>query len=326
MAPEQATFNAVDVDTRADVYSLGVILYELLTGTTPITRETVKKVAFDEMLKLVREQDAPRPSTRLSTTECKPDTAVKRNVDSLKLSKLVKGDLDCVVLKALEKDRNRRYQTSAGLAADVQRYLDRQPVQAVPPSAAYHLRKFVRRNRMGVLAASVLALALVGGIAGTTWGLILARRQKADAENARTAETERVVERDAALGKAETALRQEAQRVTERDAAVKVADERAADLNYRLGISNFVLANAAYENRDVILAAERLEAVPAAAARLGMVFPQAARPAAGCVLCTDIRAVYTPWRSARTENGSSPVQATRWLSCGTCARGRRSAN
>ena len=168
MAPEQATFNAIDIDTRADVYSLGVILYELLTGTTPITRETVKKAAFDEVLKLVREQDAPRPSTRLSTAEAEPETAVNRKVDQVKLSKLVKGDLDCVVLKALEKDRNRRYQTAAGLAAEVQRYLDGEPVQAVPLSAVYRLRKFIRKHRLSVIAAAVVLMTLLAGVVTST--------------------------------------------------------------------------------------------------------------------------------------------------------------
>jgi len=181
MAPEQATFNAVDVDTRADVYSLGVILYELLTGTTPITRETVKKVAFDEVLKLVREQDAPRPSTRLSTTESKPQTAVNRNVDQMKLSKLVKGDLDCVVLKALAKDRTRRYETANALAMDIKRHLNNEPVLARPPSKFYEFQKSVRRHKVGFAATAAVIVVLATGIAMTIWQAVRATRESSRA-------------------------------------------------------------------------------------------------------------------------------------------------
>jgi serine/threonine protein kinase len=163
MAPEQATFNAVDVDTRADVYSLGVILYELLTGTTPITRETVKKAAIDEMLKLIREQEAPKPSSRLSTSDGVPHIAANRNIDPARLSNLLRGDLDWVVLKALEKDRQRRYETASGFARDIEHYLNDEPVLACPPSARYRLRKFVRRNKAPLITGGLIALSLVVG-------------------------------------------------------------------------------------------------------------------------------------------------------------------
>ncbi len=167
MAPEQAAFNAVDIDTRADVYSLGVILYEMLTGTTPITRETVKKAALDEMLKLIREQEAPKPSSRLSTAGSKPNIAANRNIDPAKLSKLLRGDLDWVVLKALEKDRKRRYETANGLAADIQRHLSNEPVVARSPSAAYRLQKTWQRNKLAFAAGAAIAASLVIGIAAS---------------------------------------------------------------------------------------------------------------------------------------------------------------
>ena len=181
MAPEQATFNAVDVDTRADIYALGVILYELLTGTTPLTRDTVRKAALDEMLKLIREQEAPTPSSRLSSAENKPTVAANRQMEPLKLGRFVKGDLDWIVLKALSKERDRRYETANGFAADVGRFLNHEPVQAGPVSTAYRMVKFVRRNRGQVIAASLVLFALLAGIAGTTVGLFRAESARREA-------------------------------------------------------------------------------------------------------------------------------------------------
>jgi serine/threonine protein kinase len=149
MSPEQAGQSSLDVDTRSDVYALGVLLYELLTGTTPFESETLKKVGLDEMRRIIREEEPPTPSQRLSTLEAKACSTVseRRGVDERRLRQLLQGELDWIVMKALEKDRNRRYESASAMAADVQRYLNDEPVAACPPSAGYRLRKYARRHR-----------------------------------------------------------------------------------------------------------------------------------------------------------------------------------
>ena len=192
MAPEQASFNAVDVDTRADVYALGVILYELLTGSPPIEKDRLKKVALEEVLRVIREEDPPTPSHRLSTAEGVPSVAANRQTEPKKLGRLVKGDLDWMVMKALSKDRDRRYETANGFAADVGRYLAGEPVLAVPPSAGYRLRKFVRRNRAAVVATAAVLLAVLTGAGVSAWQAIRATAAEKDArESARMADEER---------------------------------------------------------------------------------------------------------------------------------------
>ncbi len=164
MSPEQASFNHLDVDTRSDVYSLGVLLYELLTGTTPIDRKSLGKAALLEILRIVREVEATRPSAKLSTIDTLPRVAANRGTEPAKLSKLMKGELDWILLKALEKDRTRRYDTATGLARDIERYLADDVVEARPPSTGYRLKKFVRRHKGQVIAASLVLLALAGGL------------------------------------------------------------------------------------------------------------------------------------------------------------------
>jgi len=184
MSPEQAELNNLDVDTRSDIYALGAILYELLTGSVPFSRQQLQAAAFTEMLRMIKEVEPPKPSTKLSGSGTLPSVAAERHTEPKKLIALVRGELDWIVVKCLEKDRARRYQTANGLALDLQRYLANEPVVAGPPSAGYRVHKFIRRNRGPVLAASLLLMALAGGIVGTAIGLVRAER-------ARQAEEER---------------------------------------------------------------------------------------------------------------------------------------
>jgi WD40 repeat protein/serine/threonine protein kinase len=165
MSPEQAEVNQLDIDTRSDVYSLGVLLYELLAGSPPVTRKELEQVGVLEMLRVIREQEPPRPSIRLSTAAGLPTLAANRSTEPRRLAALVKGELDWIVMKALEKDRSRRYETANSFALDVQRYLNDEPVQACPPSAWYRVQKFVRRNKRALGMASALLLALVVALA-----------------------------------------------------------------------------------------------------------------------------------------------------------------
>jgi serine/threonine protein kinase len=155
MSPEQVELSGLDVDTRSDVYALGVLLYELLTGTTPFTGEALQAAALDEMRRIIREEEPPRPSIRLSTlgAEVRSSASLKRGLDERQLQKLLRGELDWIVMQTLEKDRSRRYESASALAADVQRYLGDEPVLACPPSAGYRLRKLARRHKVALVTS-----------------------------------------------------------------------------------------------------------------------------------------------------------------------------
>ncbi|HEX3147740.1 MAG TPA: serine/threonine-protein kinase [Gemmataceae bacterium] len=186
MSPEQAEFNQLDIDTRSDIYSLGVLLYELLAGSPPFAKGDLEKAGMLEMLRVIREKEPSKPSTKLSTAERLPTLAANRGTEPAKLTKLIRGELDWIVMKALEKDRGRRYETAGGLAEDVHRYMLHEPVHAHPASAAYRLRKFARRHKGPVLAASLLLLVLVVGVVGTTAGFVRAEHQRQIAEQNET--------------------------------------------------------------------------------------------------------------------------------------------
>ena len=194
MSPEQAELNNQDIDTRSDVYSLGVLLYELLTGSTPLDRKSLGQAAVLEVLRAVREVEAPRPSAKLSSSEALPSIAASRNLEPARLTKLLEGELDWVLLKALEKDRRRRYETANGLARDLEHYLADEVVEARPPTSGYRLRKFVRRHKGQVIAAGLVLLALLAGVTGTTLGLIRAEQQQRRAETGEKLAGQRLIQ------------------------------------------------------------------------------------------------------------------------------------
>jgi serine/threonine protein kinase/tetratricopeptide (TPR) repeat protein len=180
MSPEQAEMSGLDVDTRSDIYSLGVLLYELLTGHTPFDAKELMQAGMDEMRRKIRQTDPLRPSYRLSamTGADSTETAQRRGMDTHRLLTLLRGDLDWIVMKCLEKDRTRRYETANGLAVDLQRHLNNEPVVARPPSSVYRMRKFVRRNKLSVVAAAAIVLAILLGIGLATVGFFRARTER----------------------------------------------------------------------------------------------------------------------------------------------------
>ncbi len=255
MAPEQATFNALDVDTRADVYALGVLLYELLAGSPPIEKERLNQAALDEVLRIVRDEEPPRPSQRLSTSHAKASIAAVRGSEPTHLSQLMKGEIDWIVMKALEKDRTRRYESANGLAKDLQRYLNGEAVEACPPTLGYRLKKAYRRNRAAVRVAGAFTLFMLSAVAVSSWLALKATRAETLAEEKRI----------------------------EAEANAKLADEKATEAAYTLGLSDarldvireqrdeaqrmtyaaqMNLAARAWEDDNVPRARELLESVP----------------------------------------------------------------
>jgi serine/threonine protein kinase/tetratricopeptide (TPR) repeat protein len=202
MSPEQAVMSGLDVDTRSDIYSLGVLLYELLTGSPPFDAQTLRKAGFDEMRRIIREQAPQKPSTRLSTLgeDVKLTVASQRQVSPQVLSRQLHGDLDWIILKAIEKDRARRYESASAFAQDIERHLKSEPVMAAAPSAAYRFRKFVQRNKGPMAAAAAIVILLLAGTAISTWQAI--RATHAEASESLRADSERHAKDDLQIEKA----------------------------------------------------------------------------------------------------------------------------
>ena len=216
MSPEQAEMNALDVDTRTDIYSLGVMLYELLTGSTPLEKETARQMAFLSVLKTIREEEPPRPSQRLSDSgDSIQGISEQRKIEPRQLMQILRGDLDWIVMKSLEKDRTRRYSTAHDLAEDVERYIDGAPVEARPPSTTYRLGKFARKNSVLVSAIAAVSFSMLLGLAATTWFGFKANsaRKVAESESLRADE------------KANEARRKAAEALSERDRADAEAEK-----------------------------------------------------------------------------------------------------
>ena len=271
MSPEQAELNALDVDTQTDIYSLGVMLYELLTGSTPVDKATMETNAFLQVLEIIREKDPPRPSNRLSSSsiEATAKVSLNRKISLAKLHQILKGDLDWVVMKALEKDRTRRYQTANDFAQDISNYLSGEAVTARPPSTGYQIQKFATRNRGVVASLLAVGFVLLAGIVGTSYGFIRANQKTFEAEKhrklAEVQANETQKEREKAKESERLALNAKDESQTNERRAVE-AEKNASAESRRARDSEadakFQLANARWDANRVLEARDLLHQIP----------------------------------------------------------------
>ena len=259
MAPEQAELNNLDIDTRADVYALGAVLYELLTGSVPFSRQELQAAGFLEMLRVIREVEPARPSTKLSKSGTRPSVADVRRTDPQKLVSLMRGELDWIILKCLEKDRGRRYQAASGLARDLEHYLADEPVEACPPTATYRLRKLARKHRTALATAAAFAIILVAGVVVSTWQAVRATSAGREARRLQIAAEQAELEANQQRLAAEVAKQQALEAKT-------AADKQRDEARLAAYASGMGLAQRAWEESNVVHARELLAEVPSEAA------------------------------------------------------------
>ena len=295
MSPEQAELTSLDVDTRSDIYSLGVLLYELLTGRTPIDRATMGGAGLDEIRRLIREVDPPRPSARVRTLDGGEltSTAKRRHAEPAKLPGLLRGDLDWIVMKCLEKDRQRRYDTANGLARDLQRHLANEVVAARPPTAAYRLGRLIRRHKLAFAASAAIALSLLIGLASSLWQAVRAQHEAA---RAKTAEAQAVATLDELRASA-PAFAAQARALASKERFAEAVEKLDYAIKLRPDVADYVLTKADLLQCQLKFA----EAAAAYRAALNLA-PDNARAQSNAALCDKLQAEFAAQSKVTRES------------------------